>query len=399
MSHVGVTPSPPAPIDLLAGDLYGERAATAYAWMREHSPVHHDEANDLWGVATYAGVLAVGRDPATFSNAGGTRPDTGWLPWMIDMDAPDHLKRRKLVNRGFTPARVRATEPHLVELCDDLIDRVCDAGECDVVRDLAAPLPVIVIGDMLGMPAEDRDQLLVWSDALIGSLGGTPEAIEAAATAFGEFDTYARALIAARRAEPTDDLVSVFTHAEVDGDHLDDDEIMMETLLLLVGGDESTRHVISGGIEAQLRHPQEHRKVLEDPALLPSAVEEMLRWVSPVKNMTRTVTRDTVLDGTELPAGAKVLLLYESANFDEAQFPEPTRLDVERHPNDHLAFGNGSHFCLGASLARLEIRTMVGRILTHLEDLELADPDADLPRHLGALTSLPVTFTPSRARP
>jgi cytochrome P450 family 142 subfamily A polypeptide 1 len=389
------TVTPAEPVDLLAGDFYGERAALAHAWMREHSPVHHDDVNDLWGVATYAGVLAVGRDPATFSNAGGSRPDTGPLPWMIDMDAPDHLKRRKLVNRGFTPGRVRATADHVVELCDDLLDRVCEAGECDVVLDLAAPLPVIVIGDMLGMPAADRDQLLVWSDALIGSLGGTPEAIEAAAIAFTAFDEYARAMIDDRRDNPGDDLVSVLTHAEVDGDHLSDDEIMMETLLLLVGGDESTRHVISGGTDALLRHPDERAKLATDPVKAPCAIEEMLRWVSPVKNMARTVTRDAVLEGQALPAGAKLLLLYESANFDPAQFDEPERFDVERTPNDHLAFGFGSHFCLGASLARLEIETMVTRVLDRLPDVELADPTADLPRHLGALTALPVRFTPT----
>jgi len=386
---------PIEPIDLLAGDFYGERAATAHRWMREHSPVHHDEVNDLWGVATYAGVLAVGRDPATFSNAGGSRPDTGPLPWMIDMDAPDHLKRRKLINRGFTPGRVRATADHLLELCDDLLDRVCEAGECDVVRDLAAPLPVIVIGDMLGMPAADRDQLLVWSDALLGSLGGTPEAIAAAATAFTEFDRYARAMIEDRRRNPTDDLVSVFTHAEVDGDRLSDDEIMMETLLLLVGGDESTRHVISGGTDALLRHPGERYKLVADVAKMPCGVEEMLRWVSPVKNMARTVTRDTVLEGQPLRTGATLLLLYESADFDPAQFDEPDRFDVERTPNDHLAFGFGPHFCLGASLARLEIQTMITRTLERLPDLELEDPAADLPRQLGAFTTLPVRFTPT----
>jgi cytochrome P450 family 142 subfamily A polypeptide 1 len=219
--------------------------------------------------------------------------------------------------------------------------------------------------------------------------------MEAAATAYVAFDAYARDMIAERRREPTDDLVSVFVHAEVDGDHLDDGEIVYETLLLLVGGDESTRHVISGGIEALLRHPDERHRIVHDPALLPGAVEEMLRWVSPVKNMTRTVTRDTVLEGQELPAGAKLLLLYESADYDDAQFDEPTRFDVTRTPNDHLAFGFGAHFCLGASLARLEIQTMVGRVLSRLPDMQLADQAADpdaLPRHLGALTSLPVTF-------
>src|SRR5262245_22394629 len=382
------------PIDLLAGDFYGERAASAHRWMRANSPVHFDEANGIWGVATYAGVRAAGSDPATFSNADGSRPKIGPMPWMIDMDPPDHLKRRKLVNRGFTPARVRSTEPHLVELSDELIDRVCEAGECDVVRDLAAPLPMIVIGDMLGVPPEDRDRLLAWSDAMLGSLAGTPEALDAAAKGFSEFDAYSRAMTAARRAEPTDDLVSVLTHAEIDGDQLTDDEIMMETLLLLVGGDETTRHVIAGGTDALLRHPDERVKA-SDPKKLPCAVEEMLRWVSPIKNMARTVTRDTELEGQQLHAGDELALLYESADFDERQFDDPDRFDVERTPNDHVAFGFGAHFCLGASVARAEIRTMVGRMLERMPDLELADPDADLPRHLGALTSLPVRFTPT----
>ena len=381
-------------IDLLAGDLYGERATNAYEWMREHSPVHFDEGNGLWGVATYDGVLAAGRDPSTFSNAGGSRPNTGPLPWMIDMDAPDHLKRRKLVNRGFTPARVRGTADHLRELCDELVDRVCEAGECDLVRDLAAPLPMIVIGDMLGVPPEDRDKLLHWSDLMLGSLRGTPEAMEAAAVGFGEFDAYAREMIVARRAEPTDDLVSVLVHAEVDGDRLDDGEILMETLLLLVGGDETTRHVITGGTEALITHPDQRTGLAADRSAVPRAVEEMLRWVSPIKNMHRTVTEDVTLEGQELHAGDRVLLLYESANYDPAQFDEPERFDVTRTPNDHLAFGFGAHFCLGASLARLEIQTMTECLLDRLPDLELATDDP-LPRAIGAIQSMPVRFTPA----
>src|SRR5262245_12689474 len=162
--------------------------------MRSHAPVYYDEPNDLWGVATHAGVMAVGRDAATFSSAGGSRPDTGPMPWMIDMDAPHHLKRRKLVSRGFTPARVRSTRNHVGAICDDLIDGVCERGECDFVRDLAAPLPMIVIGDMLGIPAADRKDLLRWSDEMLGSLQGNPESLAAAADAFGEFDRYARAM-------------------------------------------------------------------------------------------------------------------------------------------------------------------------------------------------------------
>ena len=380
-------------IDLLSGDFYGD-ARQAYQWMRANSPVHFDANSGLWGVATYSGVLAVERDAATFSNAGGSRPDTGPLPWMIDMDAPAHLQRRKLVNRGFTPARVRASAAHIGRLCDELIDTVCERGECDLVADLAAPLPMIVIGDMLGIPPDDRDDLLRWSDDMLASLSGDAERIEAAASAFGEFQDYALALIAARREQPGDDLVSVLVHAEVGGARLDDSEIVFESLLLLVGGDETTRHVISGGMEQLLRHPGEKQKLLDKPELMESAVEEMLRWVTPIKNMNRTVAHDVELGGRDLHAGDKVLVLYESANFDEVHFVEPDRFDVARSPNDHLAFGFGAHFCLGASLARLEVATMVERLVHRLPDLAFASDDP-LPRFMGAITALPVRFTPT----
>ena len=221
----GSTPVPP--IDLLSGDFYGD-AREAYQWMRANSPVHFDANSGLWGVSTYAGVLAVERDAATFSNAGGSRPDTGPLPWMIDMDAPAHLERRKLVSRGFTPGRVRATAEHVAQLCDELIDGVCERGECDVVADLAAPLPMIVIGDMLGVPPEHRDELLRWSDDMLASLSGDPGRVEAAATAFLAYQEYALGLIAARREQPTDDLVSVLVHAEVDGARLKDGYLSAE---------------------------------------------------------------------------------------------------------------------------------------------------------------------------
>ena len=386
-------------IDLLSGDFYGEQARAAYAWMRQHSPVHYDERNQLWGVATYDGIVEVARDPATFSNAGGSRPDTGPLPWMIDLDGAEHLQRRRLVSAGFTPRRVALLEAHISQLCDDLIDDVCEQGECDVVRDLAAPLPLIVIGDLLGVPPEDRDQLLHWSDAMLASLSGDPAHLQAAADAFFSYNDYARRTIEARRAAPTDDLVSVLAHAQVDGAGLDDAALVMESLLILVGGDETTRHVISGGTEQLLLHPGQMAMLRADPTLLPSAVEEMLRWVSPIKNMNRTLTCDTELGGQQLRAGDKALLLYESANFDEAHFAAPDRFDVMRTPNDHVAFGKGAHFCLGASLARLEVRVMLERMLARLPDLELAAA-TPLPRFIGALRQLPVRFSPAaRSRP
>jgi cholest-4-en-3-one 26-monooxygenase len=392
---------PPVEIDFLSGAFFTERARDAYRWMRQTAPVHLDERNQLWGVATYDGVLAVERDPATFSSALGSRPDTGPLPWMIDLDGSDHTKRRKLVSRGFTPARVRAHEPHVRDLCDGLIDAICEQGTCDAVADLAAPLPMIVIGDMLGVPAADRDDLLRWSHGMLEALTGAPEGYEAAADAFASYVAYAHGVIADRRAQPRDDLFSALVHAEVDGERLTDDEIVFESLLLLIGGDETTRHVIAGGLEQLLGHPDQLGRLVDDRDLLPTAVEEMLRWVSPIKSMARTTTCETELCGTRLPQGSKLVLLFESANFDEAHFESPDRFDITRAPNEHLAFGFGPHVCLGASLARMEIRVMVDRILDRLPDLHLT-PGGELTRTITGLHALPLKFrasTPGGQRP
>jgi cytochrome P450 family 142 subfamily A polypeptide 1 len=384
-------------VDFLAGSFFLDGARDAYRWLREHSPVHLDPNSGLWGVARYDAVVAAERDPQTFSSAGGSRPESGPMPWMIDMDGDAHAKRRKLVSRGFTPARVRATEPHLREICDELVDRVCERGECDVVRDLAAPLPMIVIGDMLGVAPEDRAEVLAWSHGMLGSLTGEPEALAAAADAFSAYLEYAQHMIAARRAAPTDDLFSVLVHATVDGDRLDDDEITFEALLLLIGGDETTRQVTAGGIEQLLAHPEQWARLVGDASLLPTAVEEMLRWVSPIKTMARTATVDVELDGVAVPAGARLALLYESANFDECHFDDPERFDITRAPNDHLAFGFGHHFCLGASLARVELAAIVGRVLARMPDLELAT-DAPLSRSITGIGAMPVRFSPSARR-
>jgi len=390
-------------IDLLDGRLYAQGSHAVYAWMRANEPVYLDEANGVWGVASYDAVRAASKDTETFSNAGGIRPDNGPLPMMIDMDDPAHWKRRKLVNRGFTPKRVRDSEPDIREVCDTLIDRVSERGECDFVHDLAAPLPMIVIGDMLGVAPEDRDDLLRWSDDMVSAQGGniTDDQLVAAATAFTEYQEYAGAVIQRRRQEPTDDLMSTLVHAEVDGDRLEHDDLVHESLLILVGGDETTRHVISGGMEQLMLHPEQQRRLVDDRSGLDIAIEEMLRWVSPIKNMCRTVTRDTEFFGSQLHEGQKVMLLYEAANFDEEQFRDPEQFDSARQPNDHVAFGFGAHFCLGNSLARLEMRVMFDRLLERLPDLHLAHDDA-LPRReatfISGLESMPVAFTPTAPR-
>jgi cytochrome P450 family 142 subfamily A polypeptide 1 len=318
---------------------------------------------------------------------------------MIDMDDPEHWSRRKLVNKGFTPRRVRDQTEQVRRACDEIIDSICEQGECDFVNDVAAMLPMIMIGDMLGVAAEDRRDLLRWSDDMLKSQSGsaTEEMFLKAGEAYAEYNAYATAVIAARRGEPTDDLMSILVHAEVDGDRLSDDEILSESLLILIGGDETTRHVISQGVYELLRTGERDR-LAADPSLLPTTVEEMLRWVSPIKNMARTVTVDTELGGEQLEAGQKLLLLYASANRDETVFDEPQRFDIGRTPNEHVAFGFGAHFCLGNSLARVEIATMVERLMERLPDLELVDDELPLrpANFVSGPEEMRVRFTPTK---
>jgi len=391
-------PTNPA-IRLTAGDFYADGPEPHYAWMRANAPVYWDEVGNVWGVSTYEDVRAVSKDSATFCNGGGIRPGFPPLPMMIDMDDPAHWDRRKLVNRGFTPRRVRDQEPLIRDVCNGIIDAVAASGSADFVRDVAAPLPMIMIGDALGVAPEDRDDLLRWSDDMVKGqdINATDEQILTAAEAFGGYTEYAARVIADRRDNPQDDLMSILVHAEVDGDRLEDDELIHESLLILVGGDETTRHVLSEGVY-QLLLTGQWDQLRDDRSLLPSAVEEMLRWVSPIKNMCRTATRDTELHGQRIAEGDELLLLYASANRDEAVFTDPETFDIRRSPNDHVAFGFGAHFCLGNSLARLEIKVMLEQLLDRLPDLALATDDKPPMRPANFISgpeALPVTFSPT----
>ena len=386
-------------VDLTDGQFFADGGArSTYRWMRANEPVFRDR-NGLAAAATYQAVLEAERRPEVFSNTGGIRPDQPAMPYMIDMDDPAHLLRRKLVNAGFTRKRLADKVSSIDILCDVLIDGVCERGECDFVRDIAAPLPMAVIGDMLGVLPAQRAMLLQWSDDLVCGLNSTADeaALQALMGAFAGYQAYALEAIAVRREVPADDLFSILSHAEVDGQRMSDDEIVFETLLILIGGDETTRHTLSGGVEQLLRHRDQWDR-LEDSTLVPSAVEEMLRWTSPVKNMARTVLRDIEFHGTQLTAGEKMLLLFESANFDEAVFGDPDSFRIDRNPNSHLAFGFGTHFCLGNQLARLELTTMVRKLVARMPDLRLAE-DSALPlrpaNFVSGLEAMPVVFTPS----
>jgi cholest-4-en-3-one 26-monooxygenase len=395
-----LSPSHPR-IDLMSGEFFGSEPFAAYAWMREHAPAYHDEAHDLWALTRYADVKSAGTDPAVFSNAGGIRPKFPPLPMMIDCDPPEHSRRRRLVSAGFTPRRVKAMEDHVRAVCDEVIDGVCERGECDFVRDIAAPLPLNVIGDLLGVARADRPGLLRWSEDMLRSQGSPdPGGLQAAAQAFAEYTAYLDPVLADRRRTGTDsDLVGALVHAEIDGDRLDHDSLIHESLLILIGGDETTRHVLSGGMLALFERRSQLERLRADRGLLPAAVEEMLRWVSPIKDMVRTTTRPVELHGTRIPAGAEVMLVYPAANRDEAVFDRPETFDAARTPNPHLAFGFGAHFCLGNQLARLELRVMFEQLAARLPDLALAGPGT-LPRRasnfISGLESMPVTFTPAR---
>lgn len=387
-------------VDLADGNFYADRnAREAYKWMRANQPVFRD-CNGLAAATTYQALLDAERNPELFSSTGGIRPDQPGMPYMIDMDDPAHILRRKLVNSGFTRKRVMDKVPAIEKLCDALIDAVCERGECDFVRDIAAPLPMAVIGDMLGVLPQERDKLLQWSDDLVCGLSSTVDelTIQKLMDTFAAYTAFTMEVIADRRANPTDDLFSVLVNAEVEGQRMSDDEIVFETLLILIGGDETTRHTLSGGTEQLLRHRDQWEALVAQPDLLPGAIEEMLRWTSPVKNMCRTLTADTEFHGTSLKSGEKIMLMFESANFDESVFGDPENFRIDRNPNSHLAFGFGTHFCLGNQLARLELKIMLTKVLSRLPDLRLAD-DTALPlrpaNFVSGLESMPVVFTPT----
>lgn len=365
------------------------------AWLRENEPVYRDEAGSVWAVSRYDDVITVSRDPATYSNGGGIRPDAISFPFMINTDDPLHRKRRNLVNKGFTVRRVQERATRIRQVSADLLDRARARGRFDFVTDVAAWLPLMVIGDMLGVDPAHYDDLLRWSDDMVrGSGTMAPDVFARADQAFREFLEYEYAVLRDRRSKPPQpDLLSILAHAEIDGERLDDADIVAEALLILIGGDETTRHVISDGMFEMLQRPDEWKWLGANPSAIPVAVEEMLRWVTPIKNMNRTLTRDAELRGKKLREGDKLLLLYPAANRDPAKFRDPETFDPRRTPNEHLAFGFGSHFCLGASLARLELNVFFEEAVKRLPDLRLAD-DAPPPRResnfISGLEHLPV---------
>ena len=369
-------------LDLLDGESYVHGTYDRYAWFREHEPVAWDDVNELWGVFRYADVVEVETHDDVFISSdqtkGGYRPNIPADPAIIGLDKPLHSKRRKLVSRRFTPRSVAAREDRVREVVVDLIDAAVHKGSVDVVADLAAPLPARMIGWLLGFPDDAWPQLRDWSERTI-MLGGGPRYMnDDGLAAFTEFIGAASELYDERQRCPADDTMTTWTTAEIDGAPLDKREVLADCLLLLDGGAETTRTVIARSILELARRPDQWQ-LLKDGADVATAAEEFIRWVSPIHNMCRVANRDYELGGVTIQKGQQVVLMYGSANRDASHFADPERFDVTRKPNDHIAFGLGTHFCLGAGLARLEIRVFFEEFVKRVGDVRTTAEPVEMP--------------------
>ncbi len=376
--------------------------------LRAEAPVywqpdsfHH---GGFWAVTRHADVWRISLDQKTFSSERGSAlippfTEEQLAPQreiMLNMDPPRHTKNRRLVNMGFSPKILNRAEQHIRELAKSIVDGVARRGRCDFVTEVAAELPLQVIVEMLGVPLADRHKFFEWSNTMVGA--DDPEyatAPEVGQAAMMQLFAYANELAVERARCPREDLTSLLLQAEVDGERLTESQYDSFVMLLAVAGNETTRNLISGGMLALIEHPEQRARLLADPTLMDTAVGEMLRWVSPVMGFKRTAQRDVEVGGQAIREGDRVVIWYVSANRDEAVFPDAHRFDVGRTPNDHLGFGIGPHFCLGAHLARLEIRIMFEELLRRLPDIELDGPVERLRSvFLSGIKHMPVRFTP-----
>ncbi len=404
-------PSLCAPIDLLDQSLY-EASGPPYALfrhLRTESPVHWNPMPGdvgVWAITRYQDVFDVSLDQKTFSSqrTGAIlrtmQPEEYEVQknLLINLDPPTHTKHRRLVSLGFSGRVIRNLEHHVREVTTEIVDEIAPLGTCDFVDRVSAELPLQVIVEMVGVPKADRRKVLDWTNTMIAfddpEYGAaSPLAGQMAAA---ELFMYANDLAEDREKHPREDLVSILMQAEIEGERLSRADFSAFFMLLLVAGNETTRNLISGGLLALIEHPEQRARLMADRSLLPSAIEEMLRWVSPVNVFRRTATRDTEVGGQTIREGDKVALFYASANRDETVFENPDTFDITRTPNDHLAFGIGPHFCLGANLARLEIRVMFEEILRRLPDVELAGKPERLRSYfINGIKRMPVRFTAS----
>lgn len=410
-------------IDFAHASSWDERTPERMRWLRENAPVYWSEKTGAFILSRYADVVHVSKNHDEFCSGEGVLPGRmNAKIGMIDEDEPHHGEMRNLINRGFTPRMVRRWEEVFKRLTDETLDKIAAKGECDFVEDIAVPIPLILIAEMIGIRKEDRLRFHQWSDAMIAAQGNmdNPVITAAAGKAALEYYTYLVDIIADRRQNPKEDLISILVRAKEDGvlvqheagryrdnmgvDHTDEqramsnDELIKMCVLLLVAGNETTRNGLSGAMQLLIENPDVQKRLAADPSLVPAAIEEMMRLVSPVLSFARTATRDTSLRGVPIAKGQKVLMVYGSANRDAEAFENPDQLDIDRNPH-HLAFGIGNHFCMGANLARMELRVALTEILRRLPDMRYATngPELGSSALVRSVKHMYVRFTPERA--
>jgi cytochrome P450 family 142 subfamily A polypeptide 1 len=380
----------PRPLDILDGDFYVNDPYSRYAWLRENSPLHWDEVNELWVATRYDDIVEIEKNKRVFINSdkekGGYRPNIPADESIIAKDDPTHVARRNLVSRRFTPRAVRRWDEHVLDTVNELLDNVLANGRAEIVGELAAPLPAMMIGLLLGFPDEMWPKLQYWSETTI-TLGGGPRYFdEAGAIAAMDFAVAAAELYEEKKGCPADDVMSHWIDIEKDrdgevgGEPFGLDQIISDCLLLLDGGAETTRTVIARTLLALADHPDQWAK-LQAGVDMEIATEEFIRWVTPIHNFARVATQDYEMHGQTIKAGQQVLLAYGAANRDPKHFDNPETFDVTRDPNHHIAFGFGTHFCMGASLARLEIQTFFEQLVARVETLERLpdEPHVEMP--------------------
>jgi cytochrome P450 family 142 subfamily A polypeptide 1 len=360
-------------VDLLDGNLYADGPYETYAWLRDNAPVYWDPINELWGVSRYDDIVEIERRKDVFINSdqakGGYRPNIPADAAIIGLDDPEHHQRRNLVARRFTPRTVLSWEDEVRAKVTSLLDAVeAKGGSAEVIAELAAPLPAMMIGKLLGFGEDRWHELQMWSERTI-ALGGGPRYFdEDGVLAAMEFAQAANDLYEEKKGCPMDDVMSVWTQTEINGELLSVDKVISDCLLILDGGAETTRTVIARTLLLLIEHPAEWAK-LRAGADMTVAVEEFIRYVTPIHNMCRVANTDYDIAGVTVPAGNQVVLMYGAANRDPAHFDDPETFDVTRQPNNHIAFGFGTHFCLGAALARMEIRVFFEELVRRVETL------------------------------
>ena len=371
---------------------------SAFARLRAEDPVHRHESDDgaFWAIARHADVQAISKDPATFCSSQGVLLEDRGRPVdpsmsIIYQDPPQHAKHRKLVSPSLTVRRVADLEPRVRAIVTEVLDGLPEDEAFDAVDDLSAPVPMRVIAELIGVPTSDLADFRRWSDAIIEAASDLADDTMAMVA---ELFLYVGQVVAERRKEPQDDLVSILAHSTVDGEALSDDDINAFVMTLLVAGNETTRHLISNGLIALADHPDQRATLAAEPGGTATAVEELLRWEPSIMSFCRTATRDTSLSGVSIAEGDYLVMLYQSANRDEDVFgPTADRLDVTRNPNPHVSFGYAEHFCMGAGLARLEARVVLEELLARWPAYELAGPFERQPSLLArGITHLPLVL-------